>query len=315
MGCNPLPACKLILLNSLVLKQNLMASGALLSTSAFANTKMSPIEESTFKLNYGFHDGMFKSHAGNDFIEQIKFAHSMGFRSIEDNGMMGRMPAMQEKIGNTLASLGMTMGVFVISFDNWPLSVSMTSGNKDWRKKFVDYCTEAVNVAKRCNAKHMTVVPGNYDRTKSLDMQLANVIGALRPGIEILEKHNLIMVLEPLSDTPELFLRYSDQTYAICKAMNSSACKILFDMYHMQRNEGNIIANIDKCWDEIGYFQIGDNPGRKEPGTGEMNYKNIFKHIYQKGYRGVMGMEHGNAGAGKEGELALIKAYREADSF
>ncbi|MCE2844510.1 MAG: TIM barrel protein [Sediminibacterium sp.] len=292
-----------------------MASGALLSTSAFANTKMSPIEESTFKLNYGFHDGMFKSHAGNDFIEQIKFAHSMGFRSIEDNGMMGRMPAMQEKIGNTLASLGMTMGVFVISFDNWPLSVSMTSGNKDWRKKFVDYCTEAVNVAKRCNAKHMTVVPGNYDRTKSLDMQLANVIGALRPGIEILEKHNLIMVLEPLSDTPELFLRYSDQTYAICKAMNSSACKILFDMYHMQRNEGNIIANIDKCWDEIGYFQIGDNPGRKEPGTGEMNYKNIFKHIYQKGYRGVMGMEHGNAGAGKEGELALIKAYREADSF
>jgi hydroxypyruvate isomerase len=297
------------------LKQNLMASGALLSTSAFANTKMSPIEESTFKLNYGFHDGMFKSHAGNDFIEQIKFAHSMGFRSIEDNGMMGRTPAMQEKIGNTLASLGMTMGVFVISFDNWPLSVSMTSGNKDWRKKFVDYCTEAVNVAKRCNAKHMTVVPGNYDRTKSLDMQLANVIGALRPGVEILEKHNLIMVLEPLSDTPELFLRYSDQTYAICKAMNSSACKILFDMYHMQRNEGNIIANIDKCLDEIGYFQIGDNPGRKEPGTGEMNYKNIFKHIYQKGYRGVMGMEHGNAGAGKEGELALIKAYREADSF
>jgi hydroxypyruvate isomerase len=297
------------------LKQNLMASGALLSTSAFANTKMSPIEESTFKLNYGFHDGMFKSHAGNDFIEQIKFAHSMGFRSIEDNGMMGRTPAMQEKIGNTLASLGMTMGVFVISFDNWPLSVSMTSGNKDWRKKFVDYCTEAVNVAKRCNAKHMTVVPGNYDRTKSLDMQLANVIGALRPGVEILEKHNLIMVLEPLSDTPELFLRYSDQTNAICKAMNSSACKILFDMYHMQRNEGNIIANIDKCWDEIGYFQIGDNPGRKEPGTGEMNYKNIFKHIYQKGYRGVMGMEHGNAGAGKEGELALIKAYREADSF
>jgi hydroxypyruvate isomerase len=172
-----------------------------------------------------------------------------------------------------------------------------------------------VNVAKRCNAKYMTVVPGNYDHSKSLDMQLANVLEALRPGVEILEKNNLVMVLEPLSDTPELFLRHSDQTYAICKAMNSSACKILFDMYHMQRNEGNIIANIDKCWDEIGYFQIGDNPGRKEPGTGEMNYKNIFQHIHQKGYKGVMGMEHGTAGAGKEGELALIKAYREADSF
>ena len=297
------------------LKQNLMASGALLSTSAFANSSMPYNTESTFKLNYGFHDGMFSAHAGNDFIDQIKFAHSMGFRSIEDNGMMDRTPAMQQKIGDTLTSLGMTMGVFVISFDHWPLSISMTSGNKEWRKKFVDYCTEAVNVAKRCNAKYMTVVPGNFDHSKSLDMQLANVLEALRPGVEILEKNNLVMVLEPLSDTPELFLRHSDQTYAICKAMNSSACKILFDMYHMQRNEGNIIANIDKCWDEIGYFQIGDNPGRKEPGTGEMNYKNIFKHIYQKGYKGVMGMEHGMAGAGKEGELALIKAYREADSF
>jgi hydroxypyruvate isomerase len=83
----------------------------------------------------------------------------------------------------------------------------------------------------------------------------------------------------------------------------------------MQRNEGNIIVNIDKVWDETGYFQIGDNPGRKEPGTGEMNYKNIFKHIYDKGYKGILGMEHGNSIAGKEGEMALIKAYRDADSF
>jgi hydroxypyruvate isomerase len=101
----------------------------------------------------------------------------------------------------------------------------------------------------------------------------------------------------------------------ICKAVGSPACKFLFDMYHMQRNEGNIIANIDKVWEETGYFQIGDNPGRKEPGTGEMNYKNIFKHLYEKGYKGILGMEHGNSIPGKEGELALIKAYREADSF
>jgi hydroxypyruvate isomerase len=83
----------------------------------------------------------------------------------------------------------------------------------------------------------------------------------------------------------------------------------------MQKNEGNIITNMDRCWDEIAYLQIGDNPGRKEPTTGEMNYKNIFKHIYEKGYKGILGMEHGNAKPGKEGELALIKAYRESDAF
>jgi hydroxypyruvate isomerase len=123
------------------------------------------------------------------------------------------------------------------------------------------------------------------------------------------------MVLEPLSDNPDLFLRHSHQTYMICKAVKSSACKILYDIYHMQRNEGDLMKNIDKCWEEIAYIQIGDNPGRKEPTTGEINYKNLFKHIYNKGYKGIMGMEHGMAGKGVEGELALIKAYREVDAF
>jgi hydroxypyruvate isomerase len=148
-----------------------------------------------------------------------------------------------------------------------------------------------------------------------MEYQTSNVIKALRLGAEILEPHGLIMVLEPLSDNPDLFLRYSDQTYLICKAVDSPSCKILFDMYHMQRNEGDIINNINRSWDETAYFQIGDNPGRKEPTTGEMNYKNIFKHIYDKGFRGILGMEHGNAKPGKEGELALIKAYRECDDF
>ncbi len=80
-------------------------------------------------------------------------------------------------------------------------------------------------------------------------------------------------------------------------------------------NEGNLITNMEKCWDEIAYIQIGDNPGRKEPGTGEINYRNVFKYIDSKGFKGVLGMEHGNAMPGKEGELALIKAYREADKF
>jgi hydroxypyruvate isomerase len=83
----------------------------------------------------------------------------------------------------------------------------------------------------------------------------------------------------------------------------------------MQKNEGNLIPTMEKCWDEIAYIQIGDNPGRREPTTGEINYRNVFKYIDSKGYKGVLGMEHGNSLPGKEGELALIKAYREVDSF
>lgn len=306
-----------------MLRRNFVANSVLAGTAwmglGWKNKNIRPTFTSLagepFQCNYAFHDGMFKNLAGDNFIDQIRYAHSMGFRAIEDNGMMERTPEMQQKIGDTLAELGMQMGVFVIQFDKWPLQTSLTSGKKEWREKFVTYCKEAVEVAKRTRAKWMTVVPGNYDRSLSIGVQTARVIESLRLGAEILAPHNLVMVLEPLSDTPDLFLRNSDQTYAICKAVNSPACKILFDMYHMQRNEGNIIKNIEASWDEIAYFQIGDNPGRKEPGTGEMNYKNIFKYIHQKGYRGIYGMEHGIAGKGKEGELALIEAYRKADSF
>ncbi len=300
------------------MQQALLAGGGLL-TASFAKAGKKPAvltaDSQTFNLNYGFHDGMFKNHAGADFIDQIKFAHSMGFRSIEDNGMMKRPVEQQKKIGETLAKLGMTMGVFVITSDNWHWKTSLTTGKQEWTDLMIKDCKQAVEVAKRCNAKDMTVVPGNFERSLSHDYQTANVINALKKGAEILEPHNMVMVLEALSDNPDLFLRNSDQTFMICKAVNSPACKFLFDMYHMQRNEGNIINNLDKTWDEIGYLQIGDNPGRKEPTTGEMNYKNIFKHIYNKGYKGVLGMEHGNSIAGKEGEDALIKAYRYSDDF
>lgn len=289
------------------------------SHQTIAATKNTPTpqpknsSEPAFKMLYGIHDGTFANHAGKNFLDQIQFAYDQGFRAIEDNGMMSRTPEEQSKIGEKLAKLGMQMGVFVITSDSWHWKTSLATGKQEWKDKIAKDCTIALEVAKRCNATHATVVPGNYETKLPIDIQTANIIEGLRIGAGILEKTGLVMVLEPLSDNPDLFLRHSTQTYMICKAVNSPSCKILFDMYHMQRNEGNIIANMDLVWNEIGYFQIGDNPGRKEPGTGEMNYKNIFKHIYQKGYRGVMGMEHGNSKSGIEGELALIKAYREAD--
>ena len=301
------------------MQQTLLTGGALF-TSALPASASSPLkgnmpEEKIFKLNYAIHDGMFKNNAGDDFIEQIKFAHSAGFRAIEDNGMMGRPVEQQKKIGDTLAMLGMSMGVFVITSNDWHWKTSLASGKQEWIDLMIKDCKQALEVAKRCNAKWMTVVPGNYERSLSADFQTINVINALRKAADILAPHGLVMVLEALSDNPDLFLRHSDQTSMICKAVNSPACKFLFDMYHMQRNEGNIINNLDSNWEEIGYLQIGDNPGRNEPGTGEMNYKNIFKHIASKSYKGVLGMEHGNVKPGKEGELALIKAYRDADDF
>ncbi|ERM83829.1 xylose isomerase [Rhodonellum psychrophilum GCM71 = DSM 17998] len=268
----------------------------------------------TFNLDYAPHFGMFKGHSGDDLVDQLKFMADQGFRSLEDNGLLGRSVEDQNKIGKTLEQLGMRMGVFVIDGgDNW--KISLTTGKEEFVQNFVNTCKKSVETAKRVNAKWATVVPGFFERKLPMGIQTSNVIEALRKGAEILEPHGIAMVMEPLSDTPELFLRYSDQTHAICKAVNSPSCKILYDAYHMQRNEGNLIPNMESCWDEIAYIQIGDNPGRKEPGTGEINYQNVFKYIHGKGFKGICGMEHGNAIPGKEGEQALIAAYRKADQF
>ena len=297
------------------LKNSILSTAAVAAGSTVSKASNSGNTERKFKLKYAPHFGMFENSAGKDLIDQLKFMHDQGFTAMEDNGMMDRTPEMQSKIGDTMAKLGMTMGVFAVNFDHWPLSTSLTSGDKEWREKFIKACHGAVETAKRVNAKWMTVVPGNYDRRLPMGIQTANVIESLRRGAEIFEPHGLVMVLEPLSDTPDLFMRYSDQTYLLCKAVNSPSCKILFDMWHMQRNEGHMTVNMDLCWDEIGYFQIGDEPGRNEPTTGEVNYKNLFKHIHDKGFKGVLGMEHGNSGKGKEGEMAVIKAYEEVDAF
>jgi len=299
------------------IQQNILAGSTVFLPATLLNKEISKKKytDKPFKLNYAFHDGMFKYSAGKEFTDQIRFGYDQGFRAIEDNGMMDRLPADQEKIGNLLTKLNMSMGVFVQAFDHWPVSTSLCSGNAEWRDKFLKYTREAIDVSKRCTGKLITVVPGNYDRSIPFDYQTTHVIEALKPAAEILEPHQIVMVLEPLSDTPDLFLRHSSQAYAICKAVNSPSCKILFDIYHMQRNEGDLIKGIDRGYDEISYYQIGDNPGRNEPGTGEVNYKNIFRHLFNKGYKGMLGMEHGNSIPGKEGEAALIAAYREADSF
>ncbi|MDR6944533.1 hydroxypyruvate isomerase family protein [Mucilaginibacter pocheonensis] len=304
------------------MQSSMLAGASLLTTSVLnaatlssCNTAVTDTDtDKPFRLNYGVHDGMFKNHAGDNFIDQIKFAYDRGFRAIEDNGMSSRPADQQKKIGDTLASLGMGMGVFVQPGLGNDTNL-LAAGTADHLDKFIASCKEAVEVSKRVNNKLFTVVPGDFVRNLPIGIQTANVIEAIKKGTAIIEPHGLVMVLEPLSDNPNLFLRTPDQAYAICKAVGSPSCKILYDMYHVQRNQGNIIPTLDMVYDEIGYYQIGDNPGRNEPGTGEVNYKNIFKHIYNKGYKGILGMEHGNAGKGKEGELALIKAYREADSF
>ena len=290
------------------------AAGSLLGMSSLSSQAFQPSNADKFKLKFAPHFGMFKHHAGEDLIDQLLFMADQGFTAFEDNGMKGREVDMQEKIAKTLDDKGMDMGVFVAHKIYWR-EPNLAGGKEDLREEFLSDIRSSVEVAKRVNATWMTVVPGFVDLRKDMGYQTANVIESLKRASEILEPHELTMVLEPLNprDHPGMFLTKVSQGYEICQAVGSPACKILDDLYHQQITEGNLIPNMDSAWEEIGYFQIGDNPGRKEPTTGEIHYKNVFQHIHEKGFSGILGMEHGNSQAGKEGEMALLKAYRAVD--
>ena len=292
-----------------------IASGGLLRASAPSGKGDQPREHS-FQLKYAPHFGMFRHHAGEDLLDQVQFMADVGFKAMEDNGMKDREVAMQEKIARKMAGLGMEMGVFVAHTIHWT-EPDLVSGDRENLDRFLGEIRKSVEVAKRVNARWMTVVPGHVDLRKDMGYQTRNVIEALKRACEILEPHGLVMVLEPLNfrDHPGLFLKKIPQAYQVCQAVGSPSCKILDDLYHQQVQEGNLIPNMDLAWEEIAYFQVGDNPGRKEPTTGEINYLNVFSHIHEKGYTGIVGMEHGNSIQGKEGEQALIDAYVEVDRF
>jgi hydroxypyruvate isomerase len=268
---------------------------------------------SPFKLKYAPPLGMFEEHAGKDPLDQIRFMADQGFRAMFDNGLMNRPVSEQEAIAREVTRLGMEIGPFV-SYADFSVK-SLVTRDDAIRDMLSAKLKAAVETAKRTNARSTLVVPGRYDESLDWGYQTTNVIENLKRCAAICEPEGLVIVIEPLNpkDHPGLFLTKMAQAYQIVRAVGSPACKIVDDIYHQQITEGNIIPNIDACWDQIGAFHLGDTPGRKEPGTGELNFRTIFAHIQAKGYTGVLCMEHGKSQKGKEGETAVINAYRACD--
>lgn len=268
-----------------------------------------------FTLAFAPHFGMFEHLAGEDPLDQLRFAADQGFYAWEDNGMKDRPAELQTRIAETMERLGMRMGVVSALRGVWK-GVNFAGDDQAARDAILDAMKSIVEVAKRVRTKYLTVVPGLVDPKLPLEYQTANVIELLKRCADIVEPHGLVMVLEPLNritNHPGVFLHRSPQAFQICRSVGRDSCKILFDIYHQQITEGNLLVNIDRCWDEIAYFQSADNPGRREPGTGEIHYRNVFARIHGKGYRGLIGMEHRNSLPGPAGEQAVIDAYRRVD--
>jgi len=269
-----------------------------------------------FSLHFAPHEGSFASRGNR--LEQIAFAADQGFTAWEDNEAVGRSVDEQVAMAKALSSRGMKMGVFVASMPKWGQSRPILGANDGAeREAFLADITKAIDVAKRLNATRMTVVTGFLDPKVPLDIQTARVIDLMRRAGDIVAPHGLALVMEPLNtrtNHPGVYMQSIAQGYAVARGANSPGIKILADLYHEQIQSGNLIPVFDTCWSEIGYIQFGDNPGRNEPGTGEVNYANIVRWLRGRNYAGVIGMEHGNSVKGRAGEERLIAAYRTIDA-
>ena len=273
----------------------------------------SPRPATAFHMHFAPSFGQFKAHAGDDLVAQVDFAAGQGFTAMFDNGLMGRPPAQQELIARELSRRNMRLGPFVLYAD---FNVkSFVLRDKDVRAMLLQKMRDGVETMKRTGAKQALVVPGRFDESLAWEYQTANLVEHLRACMDLVQPAGLVIVLEPLNpkDHPGLFLTRIPQAYQVCKAVANPSCKIIDDLYHQQITEGNLIPNVEASWDEIAAFHVGDNPGRKEPTTGEINYRNVFRHIRDKGYQGVLCMEHGQSKPGIEGERAVIEAYRACD--
>lgn len=271
-----------------------------------------------FRMKFAPHDGMFRHSAGRDIVDQIHYAADQGFTAWEDNGLAARPIDEQNRIGEALAAREMDMGVYVAGMPDgfWSNQPVMSGADPTNRDDFLALIAKQADSARRVNAKWTTVVPGFADPRLPMGFQAANIIELLKRASDIYEPLGLVMVLEPLNtrrDHPGVFLTNVAQAFEICTAVDRPECKILFDIYHEQIERGNLIPTIDLARDQTVYYQIADNPGRKEPGTGEVNYHNVLSHIHAKVFDGIIGMEHGNAQPGIAGEAAMVAAYRDID--
>ena len=163
---------------------------------------------------------------------------------------------------------------------------------------YLDIITQNCEVAKRFGGADLIVFAGEKQKDISWEIQYRQIISGLRKAGDIAQKYGVYICLEPVNhvESPQMSVLTSEDGFKIVSEVNHPRVKLDFDMYHLQLGEGNLINNLKHGLADglIRLVQIGDVPGHKEPGTGEVNYANMFRTLREAKYDGYVDMEHGS---------------------
>jgi hydroxypyruvate isomerase len=197
------------------------------------------------------------------------------------------MLAVQKRTGLKCASIAGSGRI------GWTTGLTKTG----FEATYLDIIKQNCEVAKRFGGPDLIVFVGELQKDIPWETQYAQIIRGLRKAGDIAEKYGVYICLEPVNrvESPQMSVLTAERGFKIVSEVNHPRVKLDFDMYHLQLGEGNLINNLklglDKGW--IHLVQVGDVPGRKEPGTGEVNYANMFRTLREAKYRGYVDMEHG----------------------
>ncbi len=239
------------------------------------------------------------------FLDRLRKSAALGFPAVEFWPWRG-------KDLDAIAKLSQELGIEIAQFTAWGFTPGMNDPKQ--HEKFVEEIKASCETAKRLNCKKMTVVGGNDIKGMTQDEMHNNIIAALKLAAPIAEQHQVMLILEPMNirvDHKGHCLYGSPSAVRICREVNSPMVKINWDLYHMQISEGDLCGHLKEGFDQIGYLQLADHPGRNEPGTGEIHYNRVLKQAYDLGYRDYVGLEC----RPKEGEELAAKRVAAADAW
>lgn len=219
------------------------------------------------------------------FLERLVMAAELGFPAVEFWPWQDKdVGAIQDVIGD--------LGLEVAQFTAWGFSPGMN--DPDHHALFQRTIKESCEVARRLNCKKMTVVGGDDRPGVSQQEMHAHIVEALKLVAPIAKSQDVMLILEPMNvrvDHKGHCLYGSEAAVKICREVDSSHVKINWDLYHMQISEGDLCRRLQEGFDQVGYVQLADNPGRNEPGTGEIYYPRVLRAVKELGYTGYVGLE------------------------
>ena len=291
-----------------------IGSGGALCLGAVGRSLSAAVAARRFDRNYAPQLGMFRHHAGADPIDQIHFLADQGFRSIEDTGLRGKSPPLQTQIGSTLARRGMSLACFTGLADFG--RTTFASGRRDLQLDVLRELRLAIDTADRAGGRALSVIPGQRDAATSPVDQRRNAVALLQRCADLCERHGIVLLLEPVDHGPgrsRIFMRSALQAAALCRAVKRPSCRVLIDVHQQAAAGHDVPRMLAELRDVLGHVQLGDFPGRNEPGTGELDFERLLARLDAIGYRGAFGMEHGSAIAGLAGERAVIHSYLALD--